>query len=98
MGTQLDRGLYGALIIDDPKEPLAYHDEWVVILDDWLDDVTATPPDVLTELSTRMADMSGMKGKARQLCCPAELSQWTSTPTTRAGGSRTATIFTTERA
>jgi len=60
VGTQLDRGLYGALIIDDPREPLAYDDEWVVILDDWLDGVTATPPEVLAELSKGMGDMNGM--------------------------------------
>ncbi len=56
VGVQLDRGLYGALIIDDPKEPLSYDEEWVVILDDWLDGVTSTPDKVLKELS------GGMKG------------------------------------
>ena len=62
VGTQLDRGLYGALIIDDPREPLAYDDEWVIVLDDWLDGVTATPPEVLAELSKGMGDMAGMGG------------------------------------
>lgn len=62
VGTQLDRGLYGALIIEDPHEPLAYDDEWVVILDDWLDGVTATPPEVLAELSKGMGGMAGMEG------------------------------------
>lgn len=60
VGTQLDRGLYGALIIDDPNEPLAYDEEWVVVLDDWLDGVTSTPSDVLAELSKGM--MMGMGG------------------------------------
>lgn len=62
VGPQLDRGLYGALIVEDPREPLSYDDEWVVILDDWLDGVTATPDDVLTELSGGMGAMgnSGM--------------------------------------
>ena len=60
VGTQLDRGLYGALIIDDPKEPLAYDEEWVVVLDDWLDGVTATPPEVFQELSRGMKAMAGM--------------------------------------
>jgi multicopper oxidase len=36
-GTQLDRGLYTPLIVEDPAEPLAYDHEWVVVLDDWLD-------------------------------------------------------------
>jgi len=62
VGTQIDRGLYGALIIEDPNEPLRYDDEWVVILDDWLDGVTATPDQVLEELSAGMEPMSGMEG------------------------------------
>ncbi len=37
------RGLYAPLIVEDPKEPLSYHDEWVVLLDDWVDGVTGTP-------------------------------------------------------
>ena len=57
VGPQLDRGLYGALIVDDPHEPLAYDDEWVVILDDWLDGVTGTPDQVLKELSGGMGGM-----------------------------------------
>ncbi|GAA0034047.1 multicopper oxidase family protein [Brevibacterium metallidurans] len=60
VGTQLDRGLYGALIVDDPEEPLNYDRDWVIILDDWLDGVTATPDDVLTELSKGMGGMGGM--------------------------------------
>lgn len=60
VGVQLDRGLYGALIVEDPNEPLAYDDEWVIILDDWLDGVTATPDQVLEELSAGMGDMGGM--------------------------------------
>ncbi len=60
VGAQLDSGLYGALIIEDPNEPLAYDDEWVIVLDDWLDGVTATPDEVLAELSRGMGDMGGM--------------------------------------
>lgn len=60
VGVQLDRGLYGALIVEDPNEPGAYEDEWVIILDDWLDGVTATPDQVLTELSAGMGDMGAM--------------------------------------
>ncbi len=57
VGPQLDRGLYGALIVEDPHEPLPYDDEWVVILDDWLDGVTGTPDDVLEELGSGMGGM-----------------------------------------
>jgi FtsP/CotA-like multicopper oxidase with cupredoxin domain len=53
--VQLDRGLYGALIVEDPKEPLAYDDEWVVVLDDWLDGVTGTPDQALAELRHGMS-------------------------------------------
>ncbi|MFG2221873.1 multicopper oxidase family protein [Streptomyces sp. NPDC048644] len=51
-GMQLDRGLYAPLIIEDPKEPLSYDKEWVVLLDDWVDGVEGSTPDgVLAELT-----------------------------------------------
>ncbi|MFJ4620448.1 multicopper oxidase family protein [Streptomyces sp. NPDC088812] len=51
-GMQLDRGLYAPLIVEDPKEPLSYDKEWVVVLDDWVDGVDGSTPDgVLTQLS-----------------------------------------------
>ncbi|MFD3826405.1 multicopper oxidase family protein [Streptomyces sp. NPDC058625] len=50
-GMQLDRGLYAPLIVEDPREPLCYDKEWVVVLDDWLDGVDGSTPDgVLTQL------------------------------------------------
>jgi FtsP/CotA-like multicopper oxidase with cupredoxin domain len=49
-GMQLDRGLYGALIIDDPAEPGRYDQEWVVVLDDWVDGAGRTPDQILTDL------------------------------------------------
>ncbi|MEU0598474.1 multicopper oxidase family protein [Streptomyces sp. NPDC006393] len=50
-GMQLDRGLYAPLIVEDPKEPLTYDKEWVVVLDDWVDGVDGSTPDsVLTQL------------------------------------------------
>lgn len=45
-GVQLDRGLYAPLIVEDPHETLAYDDEWIVVLDDWLDGVDGRTPDV----------------------------------------------------
>lgn len=57
VGVQLDRGLYAPLIIDDPQEPLAYDDEWVVLLDDWVDGVTGTPDEVFAELGQGMGGM-----------------------------------------
>lgn len=65
VGVQLDRGLYGALIIDDPREPGGYDAEWVVVLDDWLDGTGRTPDDVLaTLLASSGHSMGGMGGMA----------------------------------
>src|SRR5690606_19193567 len=49
-GLQLDRGLYGALVIDDPNEPGDYDHDWIVVLDDWLDGTGRTPDDVARDL------------------------------------------------
>ncbi|MBC2904454.1 multicopper oxidase domain-containing protein [Streptomyces sp. PSKA01] len=50
-GMQLDRGLYAPLIVEDPREPLSYDKEWVVVLDDWVDGVGGSTPDgVLAQL------------------------------------------------
>ncbi|MDT0549491.1 multicopper oxidase family protein [Streptomyces lonegramiae] len=55
-GVQLDRGLYAPLIVDDPREPLEYDLEWLVVLDDWVDGVDGSTPDaVLAELGGGMA-------------------------------------------
>ncbi len=55
-GVQQDRGLYAPLIVEDPKEPLSYDKEWVVVLDDWIDGVDgATPDTVLAELRKGMS-------------------------------------------
>ncbi|MFE5240078.1 MULTISPECIES: multicopper oxidase family protein [unclassified Streptomyces] len=62
-GVQLDRGLYAPLIVDDPKEPLSYDKEWVVVLDDWLDGVDGSTPDaVLGELTKGRAAAHGTAG------------------------------------
>ncbi|MFE6778812.1 multicopper oxidase family protein [Streptomyces sp. NPDC057702] len=54
-GVQQDRGLYAPLIVEDPREPLSYDREWVVVLDDWVDGVQGSTPDaVLAELSSGM--------------------------------------------
>ena len=62
VGVQLDRGLYAPLIVEDPREPLSYDDEWVVVLDDWLDGVTGTPDEAFAEIRQGMGtmDMGGM--------------------------------------
>ncbi|MEU6842795.1 multicopper oxidase family protein [Streptomyces sp. NPDC046716] len=61
-GTQQDRGLYAPLVVDDPREPLSYDKEWVVVLDDWVDGVDGSTPDaVLKELRAGMG-MGGGSG------------------------------------
>lgn len=56
---QRERALSGALVIEDPNEPLSYDQDWVIVLDDWLDGISGTPEDVLATLSGGM-NMSGM--------------------------------------
>lgn len=64
LGVQLDRGLYGPLIVEDPEERLAPDVEHVVMLDDWTDGLgSGTGPDSqLAALSSAngmsMMDMS----------------------------------------
>ncbi|MEW1772017.1 multicopper oxidase family protein [Streptomyces sp. NPDC086777] len=60
VGVQLDRGLYAPLVVEDPEEPLRYDDEWVVVLDDWVDGVTGTPDEVYAEIGHGMGDMADM--------------------------------------
>ncbi|WP_425834617.1 multicopper oxidase family protein [Streptomyces fractus] len=64
-GTQQDRGLYAPLIVEDPKEPLSYDKEWVVVLDDWVDGVDGSTPDaVLKELRSGMDHGGGSGGSS----------------------------------
>ena len=50
VGAQLDRGLYGPLIIEDPSERVDYDDELVLVLDDWIDGTGTDPDQVLENL------------------------------------------------
>lgn len=62
VGTQLDRGLQGPLIIEDPGEPADYDQELVVVFDDWLDGTGRTPEQVLADLKAHgMGGSSGMQ-------------------------------------
>ena len=61
-GLQLDRGLYGVLVVDDPAEPGGYDDEWVVVLDDWVDGTGRTPDEVFAELAAGGGGMHGHMG------------------------------------
>ena len=65
-GVQLDRGLYGVLVVDEPGEAGDYDAEWVVVLDDWVDGTGQSPDDVLAGLrqggGSGMGGMGGMGG------------------------------------
>jgi len=58
VGVQLDRGLYGPLIVEDPAEPADYDHDWTVVLDDWIDGTGYTPDQVLAALRHGMGGMS----------------------------------------
>ena len=68
-GVQLDRGLHGALLVDEVADPGGYDVEWTVVLDDWVDGTGRTPEQVLKGLASSgaaagsgnaMGDMGGM--------------------------------------
>lgn len=61
-GTQLDRGLYAPLVVEDPAEPGGYDAEWTVVLDDWLDGTGTTPDAVFADLRQRAGHRGGMHG------------------------------------
>ena len=60
-GTQLDRGLYGALIVDDPSESTTSTDI-PVLLDDWIDGTGQNPDEVLDGLMPEPGSHSSMPG------------------------------------
>ena len=66
VGVQLDRGLYGPLIIEDPQEPLAYDSEAILVLDDWTDGISTRPDQILADMQKQgmrnMGSMSSMNG------------------------------------
>ena len=63
VGLQLDRGLYGPLIVEPKKEDLSYDKEHTLMIDDWLDGVSGgTPEDALGQLKSSGGMMGGMMG------------------------------------
>jgi len=61
-GLQIDRGLYGALLVDEAADPGGYDVEWTVVLDDWVDGTGRTPDQVLKELTAAASDGSSGSG------------------------------------
>lgn len=66
VGVQLDTGLQGPLIVEDPNEPGDYDTEEVLIVDDWTDGWGASPQQLLARFRRhgmgRMGGMGGMGG------------------------------------
>lgn len=62
-GLQLDRGLYGPLIVEEPGENdrLRVDREYVLVLDDWL---TVTPEEALASIRNARGGMMGAEGPA----------------------------------
>jgi FtsP/CotA-like multicopper oxidase with cupredoxin domain len=58
-GLQLDRGLYGALLVDDPAETLSYDKEFTIVLDDWTDGVGESPDAILSRLTGGSSESTG---------------------------------------
>ena len=59
-GLQLDRGLYGPLVVEPREDPEPAADrEYVLVLDDWLD---MTPEQAFAELQQRSPMRGGMMG------------------------------------
>ncbi len=64
-GLQLDRGLFGSLIVDASHETTTYDQEFVLVLDDWLDGMPGTPEDQMQQLQANGNRMGGMRGMGR---------------------------------
>ncbi len=62
VGLQLDRGLSGPLIIEPTRETISYDQEFVLLLDDWLDGLPGTPENAMQKLIASGDRMSGMGG------------------------------------
>lgn len=52
-GLQLEEGLYGSFIIEDPNEKTNYDSEWVLLLDDWMIGQGQTPQQALEKLTAQ---------------------------------------------
>jgi multicopper oxidase len=58
-GVQIDRVLYGALLVDEVANPGGYDVEWIVVLDDWVDGTSRTPEQVLKGLTSTSSSSAG---------------------------------------
>jgi multicopper oxidase len=58
-GLQADRGLFGALVVEDPHDRTGADADAVLVLDDWVDGLGTTPDAVLAALSPDLAAAHG---------------------------------------
>ncbi|MEJ7841427.1 MAG: multicopper oxidase family protein [Rubrobacter sp.] len=65
-GVQLDRGLYGPLIVEPKNEKLSYDREYTLSLDDWLDGIDGTPDEEMEKLKSGEGAMADMEGQPAQ--------------------------------
>ncbi|MGW0021977.1 multicopper oxidase family protein [Rhodococcus sp. NPDC003382] len=61
-GLQADRGLFGALVVEDPDDRSGADVDVVLVLDDWIDGLGTTPEAVLAALNPAMAGGHGHGG------------------------------------
>ncbi|NLU82626.1 multicopper oxidase family protein [Rhodococcus sp. HNM0569] len=54
-GLQADRGMFGALVVEDPDDASGADVDAVLVLDDWVDGLGTTPDAVLTALNPAIA-------------------------------------------
>jgi FtsP/CotA-like multicopper oxidase with cupredoxin domain len=62
VGVQLDRGLYGVLLVDGTDDPGRYDQDWTIVLDDWVDGTGRSPDSILAGFGTLEGDSGGMPG------------------------------------
>ena len=65
-GLQLDRGLYGPLVVEDPTEPGVDVDQ-VLVVDDWLDGIAGTPDQALANIRGGMGSMGSGMGSMKRM-------------------------------
>ncbi|MEZ7237912.1 multicopper oxidase family protein [Rhodococcus sp. GXMU-t2271] len=61
-GLQADRGLFGALVVEDPDDRTGADADAVLVLDDWVDGLGTTPDAVLTALNPAISGGHGGHG------------------------------------
>lgn len=72
-GLQADRGLFGAMIVEDPNDITGADADAVLVLDDWLDGLGTTPDSVLMALNPAIS--GGHGGHGGGATTPAEHSE-----------------------